>query len=192
MVERFESLLDRFDPAEAALAGDVLHAVDYVPDGVEETLSALTAAARDAGVRPVLVEGNHDTMLDAVWSGQIRDEYRIEADGADVLICHGHEEPDGDADRYVIVHDHPMIEIEGRKRPCLLDGRGVYRGRDVLVVPPFNRLVEGVSVNGRLGADRPHLSPLVTRVAQFRPVVHDESADETLDFPPLGQFDRML
>jgi metallophosphoesterase superfamily enzyme len=192
VVGRFEDLLERFDPAEVVLAGDVLHSFDYVPDGVAETVGSLTDAARDAGARPVMIEGNHDTMLGSVWSGRVHDEYRVDADGTDVLVCHGHEEPDGTAERYVIGHDHPMIEIEGRKRPCLLDGRGVYRESDVLVVPPFNRLVEGVSVNGRIGAARPHLSPLVTRVAQFRPLVYDETADETLEFPPLGQFDRML
>lgn len=191
-VERLSALLDEFEPAEVVFAGDVFHSFDYVPEVAERALSEVTAAVRDAGARPVLLEGNHDTMLGSVWSGDLRCEYELDAGEGTTVVCHGHEEPETAADRYVVGHDHPSIVIEGRKRPCFLDGRGVYRGSDVLVLPSFNRLVEGVSVNGRIGTARPELSPLVTRIAQFRPIVYDEDAAETLTFPPLGQFERML
>jgi putative SbcD/Mre11-related phosphoesterase len=192
-VERLAALLDRFDTVEVVLAGDVFHSFDYVPDVAERALTDLVRTVRDAGARPVLVEGNHDTMLGSVWEGDLHDAYTISDDeNGTVVVCHGHEEPDVRADRFIVGHDHPTIVIEGQKRPCWLDGRGVYRGADVLVLPSFNRLVEGVSVNGRLGTARPELSPLVTRVAEFRPIVWDEDADQTLEFPPLGQFQRML
>jgi len=208
-VDRLGDLLDRFDPAEVVLAGDVFHSFDYVPDSAGAALADLTRTVREAGARPVLVRGNHDTMLGEVWSGNLHGEYvvsdRDEGGGGSgdeggggsgagerVVVCHGHEEPETQADRYIVGHDHPTIVIEGQKRPCYLDGRGVYRGSDVLVVPPFNRLIGGVSVNGRIGTARPELSPLVTDVERFRPVVWDGEADETLEFPPLGQFQRML
>ncbi|MFB6140599.1 MAG: metallophosphoesterase [Halosimplex sp.] len=192
-VERLEPLLERFDPDEVVLAGDVFHSFDYVLDSADEALTDLSRAVRDAGARLVVVEGNHDTMLGAAYSGDLHEEYELDTDGEEtVVVTHGHEEPDTPADAYVVGHDHPAIEIEGRKRPCFLVGEGAYRRSDVLVLPSFNRLVEGVSVNGRVGTARPELSPLVTSVAQFRPVVFDADSDETLTFPPLGQFSRML
>jgi putative SbcD/Mre11-related phosphoesterase len=194
VVDRLGDLLDRFEPGEVVLAGDVFHTFEYVPDAASEALGDVVAAVREAGAELVVVEGNHDTMLDSVYAGEVRDSYELSSpDGGETtVVCHGHEEPAVDADRYVIGHDHPAIVIEGQKRPCFLDGRGAYRRSDVLVVPSFNRMVAGVSVNGRVGTARPELSPLVTRVAQFRPVVWDEAAGETLEFPPLGQFERML
>jgi putative SbcD/Mre11-related phosphoesterase len=197
VVDRLADLLDRFDPAEVVLAGDTLHSFDYVPDAAERALADLTETVRESGARLVVVEGNHDAMLDSVWDGDLYDEYELsvvseDRSATDVVVCHGHEEPETPADLYVVGHDHPSIVIEGQKRPCFLDGRGVYRRSDVFVLPSFNRLVEGVSVNGRVGTARPELSPLVTNVEAFRPIVYDEDADETLEFPPLGQFQRML
>ncbi|QLH84392.1 metallophosphoesterase [Halosimplex pelagicum] len=192
-VDRLEGLLDRFEPEEVVLAGDVFHSFDYVPETADEALSGVVRTVREAGARLVVVEGNHDTMLGAAYSGELHDEYELDTDGAEtVVVTHGHEEPNTPADAYVVGHDHPAIEIEGQKRPCFLVGDGAYRRSDVLVLPSFNRLVEGLSVGGRLGASRPELSPLVTGISQYRPVVFDPESEETLTFPPLGQFSRML
>jgi putative SbcD/Mre11-related phosphoesterase len=192
VADRLADLLEHFDPEEVVLAGDVFHSFQYVPDAAEAALSAVTGVVREAGARLVVVEGNHDTMLDSVYGGRLYDEYELDTEPTTV-VCHGHAEPDTPADRYIVGHDHPAIEIEGQKRPCYLVGDGAYRRAGVLVVPAFNRLVSGLSVNGRLGGGaRPELSPLVTNVAQFRPVVYDADGDETLTFPPLGQFQRML
>ncbi|RBI61049.1 metallophosphoesterase [halophilic archaeon] len=182
---RLDALLDRFAPAEVVFAGDVLQAFDHVPDGVEATVTALRRRVADAGADLTVVRGNHDAMLGTVVDH--RDEYRL-AD--DTLVCHGHETPDGTAPRYVVGHDHPAIEIEGRKRPCYLWGPDVYAGSDVLVLPAFTRLAAGVVVNRLSGSDFD--SPLVTRANDFRPIVRDEDGDETYRFPPLGEFRRLL
>jgi len=184
LTERFEALLDDVDPAEVVLAGDVLHAFSSVPRGAGETLRALTRAARRADARPVLVRGNHDTMLGSVWDGDVHDAYRIDG----TVVCHGHEVPDVAADRYVLGHDHPVIEIEGRRRPCCL--RAPYGGAELMVLPAFTRLARGAVVNG-MGAGE-FQSPLVTDADALRPVVYDPDAEEPLDFPPLGEFRRML
>lgn len=186
MVERFEALCRRFDPREVVVAGDFLHSFDTVPRLVEETVSGLRAAARDADVRLVVTPGNHDTMLDAIWSGPVEREYRV----GETIICHGDVEPEGDAQRYVIGHDHPAIVIEGQKRPCYLAGDGVYQGSDLLVLPSFNRLVSGVTVNEMSGAD--FMSPLVRDPDALAPIVRDEDTDETFTFPPLGEFRHQL
>ncbi|WP_224332437.1 metallophosphoesterase [Haloprofundus halobius] len=192
--DRLVALLDRFSPAKVVFAGDVLHSFSRASAATAESLGDLVDACRERGVRPILVVGNHDTMLASVWDGPLYDEYRLggrqggECD--ETLVCHGHEEPDGDADCYVVGHDHPTISIEGQRRPCFLYGPGSYRGGDVLMLPAFSRLAPGVEINRMRTSD--FQSPLVTDADALRPVVFDESSGETLWFPPLGTFRRLL
>jgi metallophosphoesterase superfamily enzyme len=181
--ERLAALVTAFDPAEVVLAGDLLEAFDHVPHGVEETVDRLTATARDAGATLVVTSGNHDGLIDAVHDGTAPAEHRLADD--ETVVCHGHESPEEDADRYLVGHDHPAIEIEGKKRPCYLVGEGVYRGADVVMLPAFTRLAAGVTVNAMRASD--FASPLVTDPDAFRPVVWDADAGEALEFPPLGE-----
>jgi len=189
MVERVAGLLDRFDPAEVVVAGDLLHSFRTVPRTVRATVDGLVSAAREAGARMVVTPGNHDTMLESVWSGPTAEAYRVDGAGGTV-VCHGHVDPGVEADRYVVGHDHPTITIEGQRRPCYLAGEGVYRGADVVVLPAFNRLLRGVEVNGMTAGE--FMSPLVADADAFAPVVRDEAGDETLSFPPLGEFRHRL
>lgn len=187
LCDRIEDLLGTFSPSTVVLAGDVLHAFGHVPDRARATLRAVETVVREAGAHPVAVAGNHDRRLGAVWTAPVHDEYRL-SDGT--LVCHGHEEPSVRADRYVVGHDHPAIEIEAQRRPCLLYGPGAYRGGDLVVLPAFSRLAPGVAVNG-LGAAG-FQSPLVTDADVLRPVVYDEAAGEPIAFPPLGEFRDLL
>lgn len=186
LIERFEALCERFDPREVVIAGDLLHSFQSIPGPVESTLSGLQAAAADVGAAVVVTPGNHDTLLDAIWSGTVDEEYRI----GDTVVCHGHVLPAGDAERYVVGHDHPTITIEGRRRPCYLAGENVYDGASVLMLPAFTRLVRGVEINGMSGAD--FMSPLIRDADAFAPVVWDEDAGEVLEFPELGAFRHRL
>lgn len=186
MLERFRNLLATHDPAEIVVAGDLLHSFETVPRTVRRTVSTLASAADEAGTRMVVTPGNHDTMLDSVWSGPTQQQYRV----GETVITHGHQAPDGDADRYVIGHDHPTITIEGQRRPCYLAADEAYEGAEVVMVPAFNRLLRGVEMNDMSATD--FMSPLVADTAPFAPVVIDEDADETLTFPPLGEFRHRL
>jgi putative SbcD/Mre11-related phosphoesterase len=186
MVDRVENLCERFDPTTVVVAGDLLHSFETVPRLVEETLDGLRRVVQVVDADVVVTPGNHDTMLDVVWGGPTTPEYRV----GDTVVCHGHVEPEAEAERYILGHDHPTITIEGHTRPCYLAGNGVYRGSDLLVVPSFNRLVTGVEVNEMTASD--FLSPLVSDVDALAPVVRDEGREETLAFPPLGEFRHQL
>ncbi|SHG49401.1 metallophosphoesterase [Halobaculum gomorrense] len=196
--QRLRSLLDRFEPAEAVIAGDALHRFDRVSLAAERSLTALADACRDAGARPVLVRGNHDTALgDATasdaWDGPVCDAYEFDARvrGAPVVVRHGHEPPPADesAGLYVVGHDHPTVEIEGARRPCWLYAERGFRDADVLMTPAFTRLAAGVAVNGMTA--REFQSPFVTDADALRPIVAREDAD-AMAFPPLGAFRRLL
>jgi len=186
LTTRFERLVSEFEPREVVVAGDLLHTFSTLPRGVRETIRELTATCRDAGARLVVTPGNHDSMLEAVWDGPTESEYRI----GDWVVCHGHEEPTTDADGYIVGHGHPAIDIEGQRRPCYLTGADVYGDSDLLMLPAFTRLAGGVEVNAMYA--RHFDSPLVETTGPLRPIVRDPDADETLEFPPLGEFRRLL
>lgn len=181
VLDRLARLLDRFGPEEVVVAGDLLHSFDRLPDEVERSLAALETRIDDAGAALVVVEGNHDTMLGSLL------ETESERVVGDALVRHGHDSPEEDASLYVIGHEHPAITIEGRKRPCYLVGPAVPGGR-ALVLPAFTRLAPGSDVS----RTRRFRSPLLSRPGEYRPIVRDEGADETLWFPPLSEFRALL
>lgn len=187
VLDRLRDLLDTFDPETVVFAGDLLHAFERVPRGVERQVRALQDAVEARGAKAVAVEGNHDAMLETVWDGALVDAHRL--DEATVVV-HGHERPGVDAERYVLGHDHPSIEIEGQRRPCWLRGPGGPDGTELLGLPAFNRLAPGVAVNGMHARD--FQSPLVVDADRLAPVVRDPDAGETLSFPPLGRFRHRL
>lgn len=212
LVGRLTALCDRFSPTEVVLAGDVLHSFSGTPGDAAESFDRMVGAIESRGARLVVTPGNHDAMLGGLWQKCLKPEYRLDSgssgdsdDGVDgdeddgsgdgggddeLVVCHGHEAPEGKAGTYVIGHDHPTIEIEGQRRPCYLYGPAAYEGANVLMVPAFTRLAAGVVIN-RMQA-RDFQSPLVRDVEGFRPIVRDETSDETLWFPPLGEFRSML
>ncbi|MFB6217951.1 MAG: metallophosphoesterase [Halobacteriaceae archaeon] len=179
--DRLGALLDEFDPGTVVVAGDLLHSFESVPRGVEETVADLRSLVADAGAAFVVVEGNHDTMLDAVGVEAAR-EHRI----GDTVVCHGHEEPRSGAERYVVGHEHPAITMEGNRQPCFLVGS--YRGAEVIVLPAFSALAPGREVNGLYRGDT--LSPLIEDIDGFRPVAVADG--EPLEFPRLGELRRLL
>lgn len=186
IVDRLSELLVDLEPATLVLAGDVLHSFGTVPGTISDALEGIESAVRTVGAELIVVEGNHDAMLERVWDGEIRASYRID----DTVVCHGDVLPPESAGRYVFGHDHPTITVEGRRRPCYLAGDGVYEGGDVVVLPAFSRILRGVAVEDMDAAD--FQSPLVTDADALSPIVWDDAAAETLAFPPLGEFRHRL
>lgn len=183
LLDRLEALLSRFEPREVVVAGDLLHSFDRLPRAVERSLRETEALIDDAGARLVVTRGNHDSMLGSVFD-RVVSEYAV----GDLLVCHGHEHPrsEAGASGTVIGHVHPAITIEGRKHPCYL--RGPTDEGETLVLPAFTRLAGGVDVS----RTRSFRSPLLGPPSTYRPIVRDEADDETLTFPPLGEFRSLL
>jgi len=186
LTERFERLLDRYEPTEVVIAGDLLHSFDRVPTGAASTVRSISALATERGCPIAVTPGNHDTLLEELWDGPIVPEYPI-GDGS-IVATHGHVPPEGDAAWYIVGHDHPTIEIEGVRRPCYLYGPGQYDGAGVLMLPSFSRLPAGIEIHGLSAAE--FQSPCITDPGTLRPIVHDVGADETHEFPPLLELRR--
>jgi putative SbcD/Mre11-related phosphoesterase len=184
LLDRTAALLDRFEPGTVVLAGDLLHVHGDVPAGARETLTDLVDAVTEAGAALHVLRGNHDSMLAAV---DLDPADHVElTDGT--VVAHGHEEPPRGADRYVVGHQHPAVEIEGQRHPCFLHGPGQFDGSDVLVLPAFTRLAAGTPVNTL--ADGTAVSPLLADPAGYRPVVVSDG--EALGFPALGDLRGLL
>ncbi|WP_435345523.1 metallophosphoesterase [Haloarchaeobius sp. HRN-SO-5] len=186
-MDRLDALLTRFTPETVVFAGDVLHRFDAVPVPARTSLDAVVDHVGDSDAHLVLVRGNHDRQLDRVVDLPVHDAYRLDSG---TVVCHGHEEPEERADRYVVGHDHPVVEIEGRRYPCLLYGPETYEGAEVVMLPPFTRVAPGVVVNQLRGGDFD--SPMIRSVSGVHPVVRDVDAGETLRFPPLSKLRRLL
>jgi putative SbcD/Mre11-related phosphoesterase len=178
--ERLQKRLAETEPERVVVAGDLIHAFDALPYGVSETVGTLRETIQDAEAEFVVTGGNHDGLLDRVDGVEPLSSIRIDDR---TLVHHGHERPTASAERYVIGHEHPAIEIEGDRRPCFLVGPDQYDGAAVLVLPAFSRVAVGTTVNGTAGADA--MSPLLTDLDRCRPVV--PTADGPLTFPPLGE-----
>ena len=184
---RLAALITEFDPQQVVFAGDILHSFSTVPAGVDEAVVDLYEQSQAAGCEPLAIEGNHDNQLESVWPGTVESSLRL-VDGT--VVCHGHDEPETRGERYLIGHDHPTISIEGKRHPCLCVDPTGYRGRELIVLPAFTRLAGGVELN-RLRADALQ-SPLISSVEALQPYVWDSEAEKTLQFPPLGEFRRLL
>jgi putative SbcD/Mre11-related phosphoesterase len=185
LCERLTADIERFGPQKVVFAGDILHDFRGASVATGQSLKRLATICERAGATPLLVVGNHDPLLPSVWSGEVHDTVTL---GDGTVVCHGHEVPDVGGERYLIGHDHPVIEIEGARQPCFLWGPEAYRGTDLLMLPSFTRLAAGVPVD-RL-ARQGFQSPLIADPKALRPIVADKG--EPLRFPPIGEFQSLL
>lgn len=186
IVRRVRELLAWAEPAELVVAGDLLHSFETVPRTVRDAIESIREATDAFDATVIALEGNHDAMLASVWDGELRESHKV----AETVICHGHEQPADDAGRYVIGHEHPVLAVAGRRRPCYLAGEEVYEGADVVVLPAFSALLRGVEINGLRAGE--FMSPLVGDPDALAPVVWDVDARESVPFPPLGAFRERL
>ncbi len=99
----------------------------------------------------ILIKGNHDTILGPIARKrniEIVDYFKFN----DILICHGDKIIDNDdfkkSKTIVIGHEHPAISLrEGirvEKFKCWLVGK--YKGKNLIVMPSFNLVIEGTDV----------------------------------------------
>ena len=185
VTDRIETALKRHEPATLVLAGDILHAFETVPRGVEDALGGLVDLADRHDTELVLIEGNHDRQLSALAPVPPQDRWRR---GDHVVVHHGDTAPSVEAALEVVGHVHPMIVIEGQRRPCFLYDPAATP--PVVVLPPVNPLLPGVPVNTAQTAELP--GSVLEAINRTRPVVYDPDSDETLWFPPLAELRTLL
>jgi metallophosphoesterase superfamily enzyme len=140
----------------------------------------------------VIVITSHDKMIDSAadTTASVRAVYF----SGGILFGHGDVIPsrakDSDVELIVIGHDHPTLDVEMKKEPCFLYGKKAWRGKDILVLPAFNPLCAGTSINRLDSWD--FLSPFIREgdIGSYRPIIVVEG--EVLEFPPLREFRDVL
>ncbi|MGB9901963.1 metallophosphoesterase [Methanothrix sp.] len=176
LLRRIGILLERFNPRKLVLAGDVVHSFGRADQRIRRKLEVILNAIRSR-CDLILVSGTHDGMLPYMgFKAQRRyDEggYTV-SHGDEDLREHGH---------LIIGHEHPVLDVEMMRIPCYLFGMGLMDGMDIIVLPAFNPLCQGVAVNHLEAPDL--LSPLLRRVdtGKLHPVVEMEG--EVMVFPEI-------
>lgn len=176
LLKRIEHILERFNPRKLVLAGDVVHSFGRADQRIRRKLEIVLSAIRSR-CELVLVSGTHDGMLPYMgFTAQRRyDEggYTV-SHGDEDLREHGH---------LIMGHEHPVLDVEMMRIPCYLFGGGIMDGMDIIVLPAFNPLCQGVAVNHLENSDL--LSPLLRRIdtGKLHPVVEMEG--EVMVFPEI-------
>jgi uncharacterized protein len=171
LLERLEAALKRFKPSVFVLAGDIFHSFNRVDRKATAKLD-LVMRLLERQCKVVMLRGSHDTMLSTLPEDTvIRDRH----DAGGFTFAHGHADLE-DHNDLVMGHEHPVIQIEMERLPCFLYGRKVVKGKDLMMLPAFNPLCQGVTINHVEGRD--FMSPLLKRVdtGDLAPVVEVQGA----------------
>jgi putative SbcD/Mre11-related phosphoesterase len=183
LTSRLEEVLDEFRPSIFVLAGDILHSFSRMGRAVADEFESIMSMLEEK-CDVILLKGSHDTMLSVLRESPL-ERYDLEG----FTIAHGHDNIDYHGD-LVMGHEHPVIQIEMERLPCFLFGRSVINGEDLMVLPAFNPLCQGITINRAEGGDM--LSPLLreVNVEQLCPIVEVEG--EVLIFPRLQELRRHI
>jgi putative SbcD/Mre11-related phosphoesterase len=183
LLDRLEVVLKKFKPSVFVLAGDIVHSFNRIDRKVIGKLDSVMRLL-EKQCRVILLRGSHDTMLSTLPK-EVLDRY----DRGGFTFAHGHAALE-EHKNLIIGHEHPVIQIEMERLSCFLYGREVVKGKDLIMLPAFNPLCQGVTINHVEGRD--FMSPLLKRVdtGELAPVV--EVQGEVLVFPRLTKLRRHI
>ncbi|MBC7080317.1 MAG: metallophosphoesterase [Methanothrix sp.] len=176
LLRRIEIILAKLNPKRFVLAGDVVHSFGRADQRIRRKLDAILNTIRSR-CDLVLISGTHDGMLPYMgFTAQSR------YDEGGYTVSHGDEDL-RDHGHLIMGHEHPVLDVEMMRIPCYLFGRGPMDGMDIMVLPAFNPLCQGVAVNHLEAPDL--LSPLLRRldIGKLHPVVEMEG--EVMVFPEI-------
>lgn len=174
LLRRIEIILAKLNPKRFVIAGDVVHSFGRADQRIRRKLDAILNTIRSR-CDLVLISGTHDGMLPYMgFAAQSR------YDEGGYTVSHGDEDL-RDHGHLIMGHEHPVLDVEMMRIPCYLFGSGLMDGMDIVVLPAFNPLCQGVAVNHLEAPDL--LSPLLRRldVGKLHPVVEMEG--EVVVFP---------
>jgi hypothetical protein len=194
LLGRFRDAIKRFKPHTFVLNGDILHEFHRIRKNTKKSFDRIILELVASVDDVVLVAGSHDKMLDIAIEGLdgVVKDYFYFKDG--VLFTHGDSIPEKANERdvrlIVLGHDHPTMDIDLKKEPCYLFGEKAWRGKDVLVLPAFNPLCSGTSINSLDSSD--FLSEFIRQgdIGRYKPIL--TVGEEVLEFPMLKEFRDIL
>lgn len=98
----------------------------------------------------ILIKGNHDTIIGPIAKKRkvkVLDSYELE----NILILHGHKIPkkiDKKIKTIIIAHEHPAVSLKDgiKTEVCKCFLKGTYKRKNLIVIPQFNILTEGIDI----------------------------------------------
>ena len=191
LLENFRDIIKKFEPKVLVLDGDVLHEFGRLRRNTKKSFDRITTELFASVDEVVVIKGSHDKMMDIAMEGAVMGDFYFRCG---VLFTHGDTIPkraEADDVRLIVIgHDHPTLDIELKKEPCFLYGDKAWRNKDVLVLPAFNPLCSGTTINGMESWD--FMSPFIREgeIGNYRPIL--TAGDEILEFPSLKEFRDIL
>jgi uncharacterized protein len=193
LLERFRSIIKKFEPKVLVLNGDVLHEFGRLRRNTKKSFDRITLELFASVDEVIVLTGSHDRMMDTALEGSDVTAADLYFKGG-VLFTHGDGVPkrakDDDVKLIVIGHEHPMLDIELKKEPCFLYGEKAWHEKDVLVLPAFNPLCSGTTINCMDSHD--FMSPFIRAgdIGDYRPILN--AGKDVLKFPRLKDFRHIL
>ena len=171
-------MLSRVRPKRIVINGDLKHEFGAINRQEWRDVTALLKFLRAQCEELVVLEGNHDPLLDPI-ARKVNISLGRELRLGEILITHGDRIPKKLAPVVIIGHEHPAVSIrEGAKAEkfkCFLKGK--FKRSVLIVQPSLQPLVEGSDVlAGGL------LSPLITDIDSFEVFVVDSVRKDALFF----------
>lgn len=183
ILSQFQSLLKKVKPKLVLINGDLKHEFGRVLNQEwKDVLSLFDFLLNQKNnLKIIIIKGNHDPIIAPIAEKRgikiVKDYLVHNPRCGDLLIAHGDELVETDAPRIIIGHEHPAITVrEGSKREkykCFLKGN--WCGKELLVMPSFNPLLEGTDV-----LKEKSLSPFLRDIQNFS--VFITSKGEVFDF----------
>ena len=161
LLSNIGNLLDQTKPTHFVILGDVKHSVSGIApieiSGLVDILQFLSERVD----RVIIVPGNHDGSLDQLVYSLRLENVTIASRrgsvirGTSIGIFHGHIRPASHVfrrDTLVMAHIHPVIVIRSTfgyvmRVPVWVKARLSKSRRKLLILPAFNELVGGVSID---------------------------------------------
>ncbi len=152
--KRLDKIFDRLKNRRIEriiINGDLKHEFGTISEQEwRNTLKFLDLLAKHCN-EIVLIKGNHDTILGPIArkrNVKVMDNIMV----GNVLITHGDKisgkETLNKASAIIMGHEHPAISLKKDSRTetykCFLKGK--YKGKDLIVLPSFNTLIEGTDI----------------------------------------------
>src|SRR3989344_1767488 len=137
---------------EIVLLGDVKHVFGTIMKQEWGDVLKLFDYLLEKGKKVVVVEGNHDAILEPIVKQ--RKEIQLEEFYVDhnVIFLHGDKDFeqiwDDEIDIVILGHIHPAVKLSGgakvEKYKCFLDG--IHKNKKFMLVPSFSEYSKGIDI----------------------------------------------
>ncbi len=142
-----DRILQQVKPKIIIINGDLKHEFGTILKQEWQEVLQLIDYLLQRSQKVIIIRGNHDPIIKPIAEKR-RTEVVTKYQADDILITHGDEIIETDAQRIIIGHEHPAITVrEGskwEKYKCFLRGR--WQDKELIAVPSFNPLLEGTDI----------------------------------------------